>query len=120
VQGDHGRGLSEFLHPSEHRNLTLRECARIQTFPDDFVFCGNVSEQASHIGNAVPVLLAKVMGQVLLKDLVKAEPREGNGQVLSFVPTLSTGMSPALERVTERIRETFLRKEKPGEVLLWD
>lgn len=115
-----GGVLSEFLHPSEHRNLTLRECARVQTFPDDFVFCGNVSEQALLIGNAVPVLLAEVIGRALLSDLGNAARREGEGQVLSFVPTLSTGMSPALERVTVRVRETFLQKERPKEALLWD
>jgi DNA (cytosine-5)-methyltransferase 1 len=115
-----GGALSEFLHPSEHRNLTLRECARLQTLPDDFVFSGNPSEQALLIGNAVPVLLAKVIGRALLGDLVNAEGREGPGRVLSFVPTLSAGMSPALERVTERVRETFLPKERPKEALLWD
>jgi DNA (cytosine-5)-methyltransferase 1 len=115
-----GGALSEFLHPSEHRNLTLRECARVQTFQDDFTFCGTLSEQALLIGNAVPVLLAKVISETLLSDLIHAERREGDGRVLSFVPTLSEGMSPALARVTERVRETFLPKERPKEVLLWD
>jgi DNA (cytosine-5)-methyltransferase 1 len=113
-----GGVLSEFLHPSEHRNLTLRECARIQTFPDEFVFIGTSSEQALLIGNAVPVLLARMIGELLAKDLANASPRSGRGQLLSFVPTLSNGMSPALAKATERVRTMFL-KERPRETTLW-
>ena len=115
-----GGALSEFLHPTEDRNLTLRECARIQTFPDDFVFDGSVTEQAQLIGNAVPVLLAEVLGESLRADLEAAVARDGEGRLLSFVPTLSSGMSPALERVTERVRSTFLKQEAPREALSWD
>jgi DNA (cytosine-5)-methyltransferase 1 len=109
-----GGALSEFLHPSEYRNLTLRECARVQTFPDEFVFSGSTSQQAMLIGNAVPILLAKVIGEGLAKDLASAFPWAGRGKLLSFVPTLSEGMSPALAKVTERVRAMFL-----GEALLW-
>lgn len=93
---------------------------RVQTFPDDFVFCGNVSEQAQLIGNAVPVLLATIIGESLVKDLEHAVARPGNGQLLSFVPTLSNGMSPALDRVTERVRSLFLKETVPKEPSLWD
>ena len=110
-----GGALAEFLHPSEHRNLTLRECARVQTFPDEFTFSGTASDQAMLIGNAVPVLLAKVLGEALAKDLSSAVPRGGRGKLLSFVPTLSEGMSPALSKATERVRAMFLR-----EAPLWD
>src|SRR5579883_2488490 len=55
-----GGALSEFLHPSEDRYLTLRECARLQTFSDDFCFRGTCAEQAQLIGNAVPPLLAEI------------------------------------------------------------
>ena len=112
-----GGSLSEFLHPFEDRNLTLRECARIQTFPDDFVFCGNAAEQAQLVGNAVPVLLGKVIGELLARDLQRAVACPGNGQLLSFVPTLSKGMSPVLERVAKRVRSRFLKKK---ELSLWD
>lgn len=61
-----------------HRNLfhyrwdrcpTVRESARIQTFPDDFVFLGNRGQQNKQVGNAVPVLLAKALATQLLKYL---------------------------------------------------
>lgn len=51
-------------HPSLTRRLTVRECARIQTFPDDFIFRGSISSMYRQIGNAVPcrfsVHLAKI------------------------------------------------------------
>lgn len=49
----------EKLHPFENRGLSLREGARIQSFPDDFQFAGSFNEVATQIGNAVPPLLAK-------------------------------------------------------------
>ena len=45
-------------HPEQHRRLSVREVARIQTFPDDFEFCGSNSASYRQIGNAVPVLMA--------------------------------------------------------------
>ncbi len=43
-----------FLHPAEHRGYTVREAARIQSFPDNYVFSGSVRDQYKMIGNAVP------------------------------------------------------------------
>lgn len=51
------------LHPTENRSLTVREAARIQTFPDDVIFCGSRQEQCIQVGNAVPVLLAQEMAK---------------------------------------------------------
>ena len=48
-------------HPEETRPLTIREYARIQTFPDDWQFMGSISSQYRQIGNAVPVNLAKAI-----------------------------------------------------------
>lgn len=55
-----------FGHPVENRSITLREGARLQAFPDDFVFDGNREEGARQIGNAVPPLVAEVIGRSLL------------------------------------------------------
>ncbi len=51
-------------HPEQHRRLSVREVARIQTFPDDFVFCGSNSAGYRQIGNAVPVLMAYNIGKI--------------------------------------------------------
>ncbi len=50
---------TERCHPEETRPFTIRESARIQTFPDDWKFCGSISSQYRQIGNAVPVLFAE-------------------------------------------------------------
>ncbi len=48
-----------YAHPHENRAITLREAARLQTFPDDYMFAGSRSQIAEQIGNAVPVELAR-------------------------------------------------------------
>lgn len=58
---------TERCHPSETRPLTVREYARIQTFPDDWEFCGNLSAQYKQIGNAVPVNMAWAIGRSLIR-----------------------------------------------------
>lgn len=60
---------TERCHPEETRPLTIREYARIQTFPDRWEFCGSLSSQYKQIGNAVPVNLAFAVGRALVKLL---------------------------------------------------
>jgi len=60
---------TERCHPSESRPLTVREYARIQTFPDDWKFSGNVAMQYKQIGNAVPVNLAEAVGHSIVSAL---------------------------------------------------
>jgi len=63
---------TERCHPEETRPFTIREYARIQTFPDDWVFEGSVSSQYKQIGNAVPVKLAEEIGKQIITSLNKS------------------------------------------------
>lgn len=60
---------TERCHPDETRPFTVREYARIQTFPDDWSFVGSLAQQYKQIGNAVPVNLAKEVGYSIVKFL---------------------------------------------------
>jgi DNA (cytosine-5)-methyltransferase 1 len=64
-----GGGGTHGYHWKENRALSNRERARLQTFPDDFVFCGSKENVRRQIGMAVPPLLAKVVFEALLKTL---------------------------------------------------
>jgi len=60
---------TERCHPEETRPFTVREYARIQTFPDDWQFAGSIAQQYKQIGNAVPVNLGKEVGYSIVKFL---------------------------------------------------
>lgn len=62
-----------FIHPAEHRGLTLREAALLQTFPQDYVILGSYQSIERQIGNAVPVRMAKVLG-LAVRNLLVAKP----------------------------------------------
>lgn len=64
---------TERCHPDETRPLTVREYARIQTFPDNWEFIGSSTNQYKQIGNAVPVNLATAMGKSLISLLNQIE-----------------------------------------------
>lgn len=59
------------IHPNKTRRMSVRECAIIQTFPDDFIFKGSLGNMYKQIGNAVPVLLANKIALELKKELKK-------------------------------------------------
>lgn len=66
---------NQFIHPDpdQGRSITVREAARLQSFPDDFVFEGSRSEQFKQIGNAVPPMLAEAIAKVVRRKLDELE-----------------------------------------------
>ena len=55
-----------YIHPTETRTLSVREAARLQSFPDDFIFLGTQMETYHQVGNAVPVLLSEAIARSLV------------------------------------------------------
>lgn len=68
-----GQKMTERCHPDEVRPFTVREYARIQTFPDSWDFVGSLSSQYRQIGNAVPVKLATAVAKEIFKSLIHPE-----------------------------------------------
>lgn len=65
------------IHINKMRRLSVRECALIQTFPEDFIFCGkNIGVMYKQIGNAVPVLLAKKVALCIKSELEKIDSKK--------------------------------------------
>lgn len=60
---------SMWIHPTQDRAISVREAARLQTFPDSFVFCGSKDKQYQQVGNAVPPIMAKSIAKKLAKIL---------------------------------------------------
>jgi len=66
-----------FAHPTSDRAITLREAARLQTFPDSYRFCGSYEQISAQIGNAVPVKLAEVFARHFFKLWLSSAPLDG-------------------------------------------
>lgn len=107
----------EFVHPVEDRLLTLRECARLQTFPDTFLFVGGAASRIKQIGNAIPPLLARTVAEHIA-NRYGFDVRYGQSDQtrFRFRLTRAEGVSPALAR-TACLLEA-LPDSKPEQLML--
>lgn len=94
--GENGGGRSH-LHPYLPRTTSPRECARFQTFPDDFELCGTMSRQFTQVGNAVPPLLAYFIASYIKKYILDMD--------VDFNEDLSKVAHPVVKEVPKHITE---------------
>ena len=102
---------TEFIHPTENRMLTIRECARIQTFPDTFVFEGTDAQKMQQIGNAIPPRFAKqIAEQIFLAD---DNPKfQFSPSLVDYTVTKAAAKSPALARTCEMLDELLQKSNE--------
>jgi DNA (cytosine-5)-methyltransferase 1 len=115
-----GAAFREFIHPTANRPLTLRECARLQTFPDTYEFVGSQAEKAVLIGNAVPPRFAQELGNALLLSLKGLVPGASvAGALRSFEATSADGLSPALSNVLAKVKMRYDARTRATLELAW-
>lgn len=104
------------IHPTQHRSLTPREAARIQTFPDDYIFTGDRRRQCILVGNAVPPLLAKVIAHSIWERIL---PLKGAMAELSYTRDLLVPKQPAASRKASLHLTAHIAGDAPGFVDLF-
>jgi DNA (cytosine-5)-methyltransferase 1 len=102
---------TSLCHPTETRALSIREYSRIQEFPDSWHFSGTVSEQYTQVGNAVPVRLGTVAGNVIAAHLdhFRAKKR---------APAVSHSVEPRIVYLQSHVRTRQWFKN--GHAVVWD
>ncbi len=102
---------TSLCHPTETRALSIREYARIQEFPDDWIFAGTVAEQYAQVGNAVPPRLGQVAGQVIASYLDVLSSR-------NWMPMKRDNQAPRIVYLQSHVRTRCWFKN--GKTILWD
>jgi DNA (cytosine-5)-methyltransferase 1 len=101
---------TSLCHPTEVRALSLREYAAIQEFPSDWQICGTASQQYAQVGNAVPVRLGEIAGQVVAQAMDGLSQRKW-----AFDPQLQSGCRIIYVQSHVRTRQWF----KKGKTFVW-
>jgi len=99
-----------FIHPLEDRSLTIREGARLQSFPDRYRFVGSISSRCRQIGNAVPPLLAQHLAASLADAIDPTRPARAPRTLAS---THSSEPAPPDEATRRRMRSQARADTKP-------
>lgn len=110
-----GSATRELIHPIADRPLTLRESARLQTFPDAFDFHGSHAQIIQQIGNAIPPLLAKHVAQHIAQlNGSQDSHKQHTGELLGYSLTKAQAMSPALQRTNQKLKTLLHNHFQPS------
>lgn len=90
--------IRNYIHPTYDRAFTVRECARIQGFPDNFIFLGKPDSQYRQVGNAVPPQLARVVARVIMDFLSDGGDAKLAPAPKSFAPNTVVEINKILKR----------------------
>jgi DNA (cytosine-5)-methyltransferase 1 len=99
ITGRSNRKGSAICHPQHLRPLSVKECARLQGFPDDWTFIGSMSQQYLQVGNAVPVPLGAALAKAVLSHKPKPAPQQAEAD-----------LELMLRAATERLRGSARNK----------
>lgn len=114
ITGRANRKGSALCHPEAIRPLSVRECARLQGFPDDWAFSGSMNRQYMQVGNAVPVPLGEAIGKAVLDAAAGGTPaRHASASDLEYALTL------AVDRLRASARNKRPNKKKNDQPTLF-
>jgi len=107
ITGRANRKASAICHPNDVRPLSVRECARVQGFPDDWQFSGSMSQKYLQIGNAVPVALGYAVAAAIKQTCDKSELE---------LPSRGEMLKDAQLQITRAARNKRVKKEQSGDL----
>ena len=112
IAGGTGGGGRSHLHPYIPRTMSVRECARLQTFPDSYEFTGPIARQFTQVGNAVPPVLAYVMAKAIHDSIYAAMPDYRASTV--FLRKIEDAVSDLPSQCDEDTGQMLLAMEDAG------
>ncbi len=108
--------VRNYIHPTQNRPLTIRECARIQTFPDCFIFQGSLHSQYRQVGNAVPPQLSHAVAVAIANTLSNKRKGSIKPKPIKFTPYI---INQILNRLKEYGSPTLGNLKNPLDELIY-